>query len=136
VPLKLMSESLQHDVTCPDCGAKMTLRRTQKFKWNNGEGRLFYGCSRWPKCNAVHGAHPDGRPLGTPGDAATKKARIEAHAALASLCERRNWKIGKSSERRGAYLWLAQKLGIAEEKCHIAMFDVETCKRVVEVCSK
>lgn len=32
------------------------------------------------------------------------------------------------------YAWLANELGIPKARCHIAMFDVETCKQVVEVC--
>jgi len=126
----------EHDVGCPECGAKMVLRSTKRFTWQNGVARLFYGCSRWPKCNAVHGAHPNGAPLGTPGDAATKAARIEAHGWLGRVQESRGWRPGKRD--RGTYVWLGRKLGIPEdeieEKCHIAMFDIATCARVVEIC--
>lgn len=127
------------DVSCPECGSRMVLRRTQKFKWKNGEGRLFYGCSRWPKCDGIHGAHPDGRPLGIPADKETKAARMEAHTAFERLREKRGW-IGNNRERSGSYIWLGRKLGIAEteirDKCHIALFDIPTCKRVVEICEK
>ena len=130
---------MQHDVTCPECGATMILRRTQKFKWKNGEGRLFYGCSEWPNCKAVHGAHPDGRPLGIPGDAETKKLRIAAHDAFTSLCSRRQWELDRNG-KRGAYMWLGRELGIPEheiaDKCHIAMFDKDICRRVIEICEK
>lgn len=56
---------------CPDCGAMLVLRR--------GRFDLFYGCERYPACRGSHGAHPDGRPLGIPADAATRKARNDAH---------------------------------------------------------
>jgi ssDNA-binding Zn-finger/Zn-ribbon topoisomerase 1 len=112
----------------------MVLRRTQRFKWKNGEGRLFYGCSRWPKCDAVHGAHPDGRPLGIPADKATKAARVEAHDWFERVQKNREW------EKRGSYIWLGRKLGIPEgeivDNCHIAMFDAETCRKVVEICKQ
>lgn len=124
-------------LVCPECGAAMVLRRTAKFKWRDGVGRLFYGCSRWPACDATHGAHPDGRPLGIPADKATKQARTLAHAAFDSLREKRGW-VGGHKETHGAYVWLGRKLGIPEteikEKCHVAMFDSATCARVVEIC--
>jgi ssDNA-binding Zn-finger/Zn-ribbon topoisomerase 1 len=124
-------------VICPECGADMVLRRTSKFRWKNGEGRLFYGCSRWPECRAIHGAHPNGSPLGVPGNQETKAARIAAHAAFDELCKQRGW-VGSGRQRRGAYMWLGRKLGIAEdqieEQCHMAMFDIATCGRVIEIC--
>lgn len=122
----------QHDVHCPECSSLMVLRRTTKFLWNNGEGRLFYGCSRFPACKGIHGAHPDGRPLGIPGNAETKLARSKAHAQFDAVIAGRGWR------RRGAYLWLGRKLGIAEDRiqedCHIAMFDVATCAKVEVIC--
>jgi hypothetical protein len=35
--------------------------------------------------------------------------------------------------RRAAYSWLAEQLGIDRGDCHIGTFDVEMCKRVIEV---
>jgi ssDNA-binding Zn-finger/Zn-ribbon topoisomerase 1 len=32
--------------TCPKCGAPMVVRRS-RF------GKLFYGCSKYPKCNGI-----------------------------------------------------------------------------------
>ena len=37
--------------------------------------------------------------------------------------------------RDHAYRWLADRLGIDPSECHIAMMDIETCQRVVEVCA-
>lgn len=122
------------EIYCPECGAAMVLRRSKRFTWTNGEGRLFYGCSRWPLCNAAHGAHPDGRPLGIPGGKKTNLARQQAHAMFDRLVKRRHW------HKHGAYLWLGRRLRIPEEdirnKCHIAMFDEEMCQRVVDICGK
>jgi hypothetical protein len=36
--------------------------------------------------------------------------------------------------RNAGYKWLAQQIGITREKCHIGMFDVATCRRVIEIC--
>ena len=110
----------------------MVLRRTEKYRWRSGKGRLFYSCSRWPDCRATHGAHPDGSPLGVPANGETKAARVQAHQALDAMIEARGW------GRSGAYVWLGRRLGIPEhrikDECHIARFDRETCARVVEIC--
>lgn len=46
------------------------------------------------------------------------------------------WKkhIPNTSNRNKAYLWLSSQLGIPHEVCHIGMFDVDNCKRVIELC--
>lgn len=89
---------------------------------------MFYGCIMFPRCRATHGAHPDGAPLGVPANQETKTWRIKAHAAFDDF-----WH-GKM--RRGeAYKWLQQKLGLSADECHIGMFNVERCKRVIEVCA-
>lgn len=80
-----------------------------------------------PDCDYRVGAHRDGRPLGTPANAAMRQARMEAHRAFDDLwmgC----WK------RADAYAWLAKELGIPKNDCHIGEFDIETCGRVVRIC--
>lgn len=123
-------------VICSECGAPMVLRETKKYTHRNGEARKFYGCSRWPDCNGTHGAHPDGSPMGMPGDTATKRARHEAHEAFDALRKSRDW-VG-AKQTHGAYVWLGRKLDIAEDRikedCHMAKFDVATCQRVVAIC--
>lgn len=60
----------------------MVLRETKKFQTKDGQNRKFYGCLRWPECNGVIGAHPDGKPLGFAADDETKLLRREAHKLL------------------------------------------------------
>jgi len=113
-------------VICPDCGSRMVLRETQKFRYaNSGEPRKFWGCSRFPACRATHGAHPDGRPLGIPGDAATKKARMEAHDAFDSL-----WKSGRMT-RHQAYRAMQDLMGMSVNEAHIGRFTREQCSKLV-----
>jgi len=59
---------------CPECGAEMILR---KSKYG-----MFYGCSRFPLCKGTHGAHPNGKPLGFPGNKHLKRLRMLAHKEL------------------------------------------------------
>lgn len=110
-------------VTCGECRAPMVLRTAQR---GPGAGRLFYGCSRYPACRSTHGAHPDGRPLGVPGDAATKAARVAAHAAFDRL-----WKEGHVPSRAAAYAWLRAAMGLSREEGHIARFDPARCTELV-----
>jgi ssDNA-binding Zn-finger/Zn-ribbon topoisomerase 1 len=107
------------DLTCGECGmSKMRL-----IALPTGH---FYGCARYPTCRGTHGAHPDGSPMGTPGDTLTREARMRAHEIFDQL-----WKTGKMS-RDDAYKWLAQKLGMTKETAHIGRFDVKTCERVIK----
>lgn len=111
-------------LTCPECGASMVLRAARQGRF---AGRPFYGCATFPLCRAAHGAHPDGKPLGIPGDAATKAARCRAHDAFDLI-----WKTGMMS-RKGAYAWMRWRLGLADEEGHIGRFDVATCERLLTV---
>lgn len=105
----------------------MILRETRRFLYPNGQPRKFWGCTRYPLCKVVHGAHPDGRPLGTPTDKEGKQARIAAHDEFDAMIRERNW------GRTGAYIWLARQMGLQKEDCHIGAFDKEQCMRVVEI---
>lgn len=123
------SASAPETPLCPLCQSLMILRTTQKFRYPNGDPRKFWSCSTWPKCNGIHGAHPDGRPLGIPGDAETKKARIRAHDAFDAVWRGRKW------SRSHGYRWLREQLEITKTECHIGNFDVETCERVISLCA-
>lgn len=120
-------------LNCPECGGAMVLRKSSKYP------KPFYGCIHYPLCRATHGAHPDGRPLGKPADAETKRWRIAAHAALDPLWGRDEEGVHcqiQKRQRRVIYAWLAEQLGIRNvgEECHIAMFDSAQCQRVIEAC--
>jgi zinc-finger-containing domain len=57
--------------------------------------------------------------------------KVAAHNAMDRLW----WRKGKKS-RDKVYSWLASELGLAKDKCHISFFDIDTCKRVIELCIK
>lgn len=56
---------------CPECGKPMILKDSRYGK--------FWGCMGYPECRATHGAHPDGSPMGVPGNKEVKALRIEVH---------------------------------------------------------
>lgn len=87
--------------------------------------RKFYVCI---SCDARVGCHPGTeRALGRLANAELRQAKQEAHAAFDPL-----WK-SNGMKRKEAYAWLAKQLGV--ERVHIGECDVETCRRVVEICS-
>lgn len=120
-----MTDATHPVITCL-CGAPMRERL--------GKYGRFWSCSTYPTCTVTIGAHQaTGDPMGTPGDDATRKARIAAHSAFDEL-----WR-GKSSRFRGrrsaAYQWLARAMSLPGRECHIANFDAVQCWRVAELCT-
>jgi len=97
------------------------------MKLKNSRFGLFYGCTRWPACDGTHGAHPDGKPLGTPADAKTKRWRGKAHAQFDKL-----WQgPGAEMSRFAAYRWLRSTLGLSEDEGHIGKFSIAMCQRLI-----
>jgi len=121
---------------CPECGAKMRLDPRAR-RWL---------CHR-AGCRGSHGARPDGTPMGTPGDAEPRQARILAHQAFDTLREDavllypdavgdpESVKRIRRIARRRAYWWLARRLGMGEDEAHIANMDRAKCMEVVRVCA-
>jgi ssDNA-binding Zn-finger/Zn-ribbon topoisomerase 1 len=113
-------------IICPECGAEMRLRDIYRSANPDLIGKMFWGCSRFPECRATHGAHPDGRPLGIPGNTETKRARIEAHDAFDAL-----WKCRYVRSRTAAYRWLQAAMGMTEDEAHIARFNIDQCETLM-----
>src|SRR5947209_4648356 len=67
---------------CPDCGSPMEAAVHPEYTYPGGGARRYYRCTNRLFCSTSHWAHPDGTPLGVPGDRATKAARVRAHDAL------------------------------------------------------
>lgn len=87
--------------------------------------REFYICV---PCEAWVGCHKGtNRPLGRLANAELRLAKMAAHGVFDPFWKARGWKRGR------AYAWLSQELGIDRSACHIGMFDVLRCRRVVEI---
>ena len=74
-------------------------------------------------------AYLDRKALKAPPGSPLARARIDAHGAFDPL-----WKSGTLS-RRSAYDWLAIQLHLPVSACHMVLFDVAMCQRVVAVCA-
>lgn len=90
----------------------------------------FWSCE---PCQAYVGTHKQSKvhfPLGRLANHALRRAKNRAHAAFDPL-----WKDGPT-KRKEAYEWLSNGLGIDFKDCHIGMFNIEQCDRVVEICER
>ena len=92
---------------------------------------MIYCCPNWPKCDSYVGVHKGSdAPLGRMANAELRKIKVAAHAIFDP-----RWKDSKERGARSkAYNWLAGQLGLRPDECHIGMFDVEMCLKVIEVC--
>lgn len=124
--------------TCPYCGETAVLTdgrpvyRTARF------GHVWT-CGDYPNCDAYVTCHPNTtQPLGRLANAELRKWKKRAHAVFDPMWKaeqrRQNRKHQTLSARKRGYTWLASALKIDSADCHIGMFDVTTCQRVVELC--
>ena len=87
--------------------------------------KKFWQCA---PCKAYVGCHPDSMiPLGRLANAELRREKQKVHALFDPLWKSRHMK------RSDAYAYLAKKLGMAQQNCHVGMFDVETCRTAVAV---
>lgn len=116
-------------VLCPYCdkNAVKTTGRAVYPHRTELRDKLFYRCA---PCDAHVGCHPGtANPLGNLANSELRQARQAAHSAFDPY-----WR-GGSMSRSAAYSWLAKQLGLPKDQCHIGMFDVATCNRVVVICT-
>jgi hypothetical protein len=131
---------------CPYCGNGTMLTSGKVIyadRWPHLAGKQFWACDRYPTCDAYVGCHPGTEtPLGRLANKELRKWKLAAHAAFDPLWKRklekrraeRGAEYKKAYARGSAYKWLAEQLGVSREECHIGMFDVATCRRVVALC--
>ncbi len=93
---------------------------------NDLKNKKFYLCR---PCSAYVGCHPNtDKPLGIVANAELRKAKSKAHAVFDPI-----WRNRKLMKRSEAYKWLAESLAIDRSECHIGMFNLDMCKRVVDL---
>lgn len=132
---KIMDEILTGKI-CPYCG-----RSTEYVDSSIIYGRSYEMIYLCRDCRAYVGVHKGtDQALGRLANAELREAKKEAHFYFDQIAKtnliNKIWKkhIPNTSNRNKAYLWLSNQLGIPRELCHIGMFDVSDCKRVVELC--
>ena len=111
-------------MNCPYCNKEAKIVSGKKIYPHRPDlkEKLFWLCV---SCNAYVGCHGNTtNPLGILADKELRQLRIQAHEHFDKY-----WKQGKMN-RKEAYQWLAVKLNIPYEKCHIGMFNKEMCRKL------
>lgn len=109
---------------CPYCKNEAEFVTGERVYPNRKDlyNKNFYICE---PCDARVGCHADGEPYGTLANAELRKWRSIAHAEFDPM-----WQDGYRT-RTEAYKWLSDTLGIPKEHCHIGMFDIQTCRKIL-----
>jgi hypothetical protein len=124
-------------VLCPYCDAMAELvDDTQVYQRSySGKVWLCRPCKAWVGCHKNSKNHI---PLGRLATAELRRLKIEAHDLFDPLWRAairlRGW--SQAHARGKAYSWLAQKMGIPREECHIGMFNEERVKLAISVLKK
>ena len=130
-------------ILCDYCQQEAKFHENSTFLYGRNYGPVWHcvGCQAWVGCHPCKtnkkGALKPGRPLGRFANKELRQAKMRAHAAFDPLWKAKMQRedIGKGRARAAGYAWLAASLGIDPVDCHIGMFDVAMCSRVVEVCT-
>lgn len=126
------------NIVCPYCSAKAEFI-SSKAVYGGRDFGMIYLCR---PCLAYCGVHKGtANPLGGLANAELREWRKKTHAVFDPVWE---FRIGsknrtgkvmtKAQARSVVYKKLAELLGIQSGDCHIGMFDIGTCRRVVEIC--
>lgn len=113
-----------------------------------GDSSIFYGKSYGMmyyclNCDARVGVHQGtNKALGRLANEELRRAKNKAHHYFDNLWQRKakkcpvNYSANKWRRkcRKDGYKWLAKQLNISFKYCHIGMFDVDMCNKVVEIC--
>ncbi len=128
--LARVTDPLPAPTTCSYCQSPVELISNERiYGIEYGEWPYAYSCTG---CDAYVGLHPHTDvPLGTLADSALRAARKRSKAAFAAAT-----RLLGISERRNAYMWLANAMNIPVPECHFAWFDQNLCRRAERVCNE
>ena len=126
-----IKKPLPRPMACDGCGSThiSLSENSVLYGRNYGSWPLIWFCR---SCTAAVGCHPNTDvPLGLMADRATRQLRQKAHEAFDPL-----WKNTPWLTRHKAYGWLAKKMGLHIDHCHISWFDKNKCRKVIEICTQ
>lgn len=116
-------------IVCPYCNQQAKLVDSSVI-YNGRSFGMIWLCK---PCDAYVGTHRNSKehvPLGRLANKELRMWKMKAHAVFDPL-----WRSGKMT-RDAAYSMLRNVMGMTESQAHIGKFDVEDCKRLVEVLKK
>lgn len=116
-------------MNCPYCNQPTLFLTSQEF-YGKDYGSNVYLCR---PCDAYVGTHGNTKnPLGTMATPEIRRWRKAAHSIFDPLWKGRR----KEMSRSAAYRWMQEAMNLPAEKAHIAMFDEQQCKRLIEEAKK
>jgi len=126
-------------IFCPYCSEQAKYVSSAKV-YGGRDYVMIYLCQ---SCWAYVGVHKGTtKPLGRLADDELRYWKKQAHAAFDPIWkerfERKNKidpKYKKGMARGGRYKRLSQEMNLTRAECHIGMFDVDQCKKVVQLCA-
>lgn len=130
-------EDVNKGIVCPYCGSNSEYIDSILIYKVKSYG-MIYACLPCDAWVGVHKGTSDA--LGRLANKELREAKKEAHFYFDKISKtsliNKIWReyIPNISNRRKAYLWLSKKMSMDPSLCHIGMFDVEDCKKVVEIC--
>lgn len=123
---------------CPYCNSK-TEYIDSEYIYRTSYG-MIYICK---PCDAYVGVHKGtNNALGRLANRELRTAKKEAHNFFDKIARTDlALEVGKEfvqikNPRNKAYAWLAKELDLPIKLTHIGMFDIETCSKVVNICTK
>ena len=118
---------------CPYCDAEAILSTINDFYGRQIKDGYMYVCANYPKCDSYVGCHPGTKKrLGRMADAELRGYRKALHAIFDP--QWKNATTQKSKVRSELYQWLADKLGIPVQRCHMSYLNIEEAKNALYVC--
>lgn len=111
---------------CPYCGAVPEYVDSEVI-YGRSYG-MMYLCR---PCDAYCGVHKGTkRALGRLANKELRAWKQKAHARFDAM-----WKMStRQGRRKNAYAWLGEQMALRPSRTHIGMFNVEQCKKAIELC--
>ncbi len=129
------------ELKCPYCNGNTVLHNSSAFIYNGQDFGPVHACENYPTCDSFVGCHPGTtNSLGRLANSQLRYWKKQAHKYFDPIWQNKkinriyNVYIPDTSNRKKAYIWLSKQLDINIDITHIGMFDVETCKKVIEIC--
>ena len=131
------ARNVSHSSRRPYCGVGAVLFLNSGRFYGSRDFGPVWACE---PCKAWVGTHKNShghRPLGRLANKELRVAKILAHHTLDALWHRKMVRdhVRKKEARTAAYKWLAEQMQIERRDCHIGMFDIAQCDRVIEICA-
>lgn len=124
------------EIKCQYCSSSASLRNSS-IVYQGRDFGLLYICNNYPVCDSYVGVHRNTiKPKGSLANKDLREIRKKAHFYFDYLWNKKmkihNCK--KRTARTKAYEWLSKQINIPFDECHIGMFDIENCEKVIKLC--